>query len=179
MFATECRIAFFKGKSLTSRLIGWFNWGPYSHVAWWRGEGEMVEAWQGVGVAETNIVDGLHTAGTVVDLYHIADLTDEEAEVIDDFHVSQIGKKYDLVGCLHFLLRRPPHIRDQDRWFCSELVATACASAGRPLLERVPPWKISPSMLSYSPLLTFDRTIVATNHYFPSIEEIKHEPRTA
>jgi uncharacterized protein YycO len=176
MRATECRLAFFKGKSLTSRLIGWFNWGPYSHVAWYRGEGELVEAWQGVGVAESNIAGGLHTSGTQVDLFRIVALTDEEAEVMDDFCVRQIGKKYDLFGCLHFISRRPPYIADQDRWFCSELVATAAAAAGRPLLERVPPWKVSPSMLSYSPLLTFDRTIVVPTHRFPSIEEIRHAP---
>jgi hypothetical protein len=46
--------------------------------------------------------------------------------------------------------------------FCSELVSTIYDRAGLPLLSRIPPYKVHPTLLSYSPRLTLLASNVLT-----------------
>lgn len=52
---------------------------------------------------------------------------------IIDVAMSQVGKPYDYRGALGFGLHRD--WTNTDKWFCSELVAWACAQVGRPLIR--------------------------------------------
>ena len=46
------------------------------------------------------------------------------------------------------------------KFFCSELVARGLKHIGKLLLERIPTWKISPTMCNYSNLIEFRKTII-------------------
>jgi uncharacterized protein YycO len=92
-----------------------------------------------------------HKEKTVVEVYEIVGLTDEQRARIETFLVAQIGKPYDYLAILGFMFRKP--LQKPSRWFCSELVFAACQAAGIKLLARIPPWKVSPDLLAISPLL--------------------------
>ena len=160
-------IALFHGVSLTSRLIRWFNWGVYSHAAWCREDGGSYEAWRGIsrGDRQAKVRFGTlganHTPGTRIDLFDVSGLTTINKIVIERFLHSQLGKPYDWMGIVHFVTRRPEYPSGQEKWFCSELVAAACAHGGVPLFRELPAYKISPSMLACSPLLQYRRTCFA------------------
>jgi len=152
-------IALYRGKSLLSRTIRFFNWSPYSHAAWIDTvENCVIEAWKG-RVRKTPDLSRQHSRGTEVDVFIVSGVTEEQSAAIAAFMRSQVGKRYDYRGVFHFLTRRPERPRDQERWFCSELVCAAYASAGVHLLARIPAWKVYPGMLAYSPLLQLVSTI--------------------
>ena len=92
------------------------------------------------------------TKNGVVDLFDV-DLTQGELDGLRGFLMRQIGKPYDTRGVLHFVTRRPERWQDQEKWFCSELIHAGFVYIRKPLLVRIPAWKVYPGMLTYSPLL--------------------------
>jgi hypothetical protein len=153
-------IALYKGISSLSRVIRWANRAIYSHAAWIDPEsGACYEAWTHGGVRKVPSFSSAHTPGTQLDIF-ATPATREQSLTIRRFLEWQIGKPYDWRGILHFVTRRPEYPRDQDRWFCSELVFAAYRSAGVPLLARVDAFTVSPGMLSWSPLLVHVRSAV-------------------
>ena len=52
------------------------------------------------------------------------DIAELDETVDYEWVVSQVGKKYDWVGLLSTVLRTPI-LASNDKWFCSELIATA------------------------------------------------------
>ncbi|MDD2657582.1 MAG: hypothetical protein PHD04_02890 [Candidatus Pacebacteria bacterium] len=139
-------ILLYKGTSLLSRTIEWFNWGDYSHAAF-RNEktGEVIEAWAGgVRLVKNEWIQ--HNNDTHIDYFDFIDpLTDYEAHVIWQALCKEVGKKYDYFGILHFLTRRGGD--DRRKWFCSELVFSK-VNPVRTLLNNVPDYKVYPSMLA-------------------------------
>lgn len=151
-------IALYHGKSMVSRAIRLLNWSDYSHAAWVDPvTGHVWESW-GKGVTCSQDLGSAHLAGTKVDLFHVSATREQRLRILD-FMTAQIGKKYDYRGVFHFITRRPAQARDQDRWFCSELVFEAFRAAGIHLLCRIPAWKVYPGLLAYSPLLAHARTV--------------------
>lgn len=144
-------IAAYKGTSSRSKITRFVNWSDYSHISWVDPHGWEIEAMSG-GVRMRSTAHSDHTPGTEVEIYDV-ELTAEELDGIREFLINQIGKRYDYLGLLHFVTRRPEYAHDQDRWFCSELVFAAFAAVGKPLLCRIPAYKVYPGMLIYSPLL--------------------------
>lgn len=152
-------IALYKGISLLSRLIRWYSRSEYSHAAWIDPDtGACYEAWTN-GVRMVPSFESCHTPGTHVDIF-ATPANREQSLAIRRFHQQLVGKAYDWHGIFHFVTRRPEHARDQDRWFCSELVVAAYRAAGVPLLARVEPYKVYPSMLAWSPLLVHVRSAI-------------------
>jgi len=146
-------IAGFKGVSWMSRMIRGFNWGDYSHVAWLDDNTmECIEAWIPGGVRLVKSVNEQHTPGTQVDFF-ITQTTPEQEKQVRAFLEAQVGKAYDYLGILNFVTRRPAGESGVEKWFCSELIMAAYQSIGVNLLERIPAWKVSPSMLITSPCL--------------------------
>jgi hypothetical protein len=142
-------IALYQGVSFISRVIRWRDWSDFSHAAWQSPrDGSVIEAWTG-GVRHVASLDTLHTPGTRVLLLE-PQLDSEEVASLERFLMSQVGKPYDYRSVWHFICRRPPHPADQDRWFCSELLFAGFQMIGRPLLLRVPRWKVTPGMLALS-----------------------------
>lgn len=152
-------IALYKNSSLVSRAIRFFTWSEYSHASYVRDDGSIeVESWQRGGVQMHGRPGEAHP-GATIDFFHVA-VTPEQTRQVEEFLFSQVGKAYDFHGVAHFVSRHAPHARDQERWFCSELVFASYAAAGIELLSRIPAWKVSPALLSCSPLLEF----VGTHH---------------
>jgi uncharacterized protein YycO len=149
-------ILLYKGKSFVSKLIKWQTFGPYSHAAWWLRDGTVIEAWHKGGVTHNDSPATLHTPGTEIDVFSIPGIDDF---AVEQFLISQVGRKYDFAPVLRGFIFRVK--RDNpDKWFCSELVHAACDAAGTQLLHRVPDWKIPPTLLSYSPLLVPEGTLI-------------------
>ena len=86
-----------------------------------------------------------------VDNFHINLTREQEVELVA-FLDAQLGKKYDYLSVIGFVLYTEDRSKS-NRWFCSELVFAALRKVGVELLTRVPAWKVSPAMLSYSPII--------------------------
>ncbi|MBL4781776.1 MAG: hypothetical protein JKX92_05995 [Porticoccaceae bacterium] len=144
------KIAQYKGKSLTSRLIKFITRGQYSHTSIILGSGRIVEAWQGsnsVRVIRT-LSDG-HKPGTPVDIYSVR-MSSEQERLFTEYVEAQIGKKYDYWGIVGFLLRRD--LQRSENSFCSEIFAAGCEFAKVGLLNNLLPSQTSPSMITRSPI---------------------------
>lgn len=139
------QVLLFRGRGLISTLIRWQTRGYYSHAAIRVSENECIEAWQGAGVRMKRITDW---AG--IDIFDV-DATPRQKIIAANYAAQQIGKGYDYLGVLRFVSRRQRN--NPERFFCSELVAAAFEHAGSFLL-RAEPWRISPSGLATSPLLS-------------------------
>jgi len=169
-------IALYKGISFTSRIIKIRTWSEYSHASWtdddesifraWKEgfepDSSVIESWHIGGVRYNFSINIGHTPGTVIDLFSI-DLTPSEREGLREFLLNQVGKKYDFKGCLNFITRRKESPAGQKRWFCSELVFAGFVHIRKPLLLRIPAWKVYPGLLAYSPLLRKQGTIITQN----------------
>jgi hypothetical protein len=160
MFATRLQVAAYIGKSMVSRAIQWFTragWQGPSHVAIRDSQsGRVWEAWEGAGVRVLSHLGEGHTPGTRVDLFNWI-LSDADVERVLAFCDGECGKKYDLLGILGFVTKRP---RDNgNRWFCSELVVAASQLTKNPLLERTCPRNVAPVHVCWSPVLWFQQSV--------------------
>lgn len=156
-------IGLYKGQSARSRLIKFRTWCDYSHASWIDDADMSVhEAWTPGGVRHNRNTNIGHTPGTVIDLFSVKGLTVGEQDGLREFYSSQRGKPYDWRGVLMFVSRRDPanESAEQEKWFCSELVFAGFLYIKRPLLARIPAYKVYPGMLAYSPLLISAGSIV-------------------
>jgi hypothetical protein len=64
-------------------------------------------------------------------------------------HEIRIG----IISGIAGFLFRAPWLQRENRVFCSELVFSRCLSNGVALLKRIPAFKVSPSLLTLSPVL--------------------------
>jgi len=144
----------YRGTSITSRLIRWFTWSQYGHVAIYRRDrpagNQIVESWR-KGVVTTWAWNDNHTPGTPVELYAYRD--QPEPAMVDNANTwldKQVGKKYDLRGIIRFVARCKSHI--DNRWFCSELAQAYAIECGCPVVRKEP-YKVAPCDFVESPLL--------------------------
>jgi uncharacterized protein YycO len=145
----QLELCYYHGKSMISRAIECFTWGEISHVAIRDPNENCVwEAWQEGGVSKVPSISTNHKAGTRVDIYKV-DVTPQQYRNITLFLDAQVGKKYDFCGVASFVLRY--NVGKDGAWFCSELALGSFQQAGVSLL-RCPPFKASPTVLSYSPI---------------------------
>ena len=158
--------AFYRGTSLVSKLIRFFTRGPYSHVAIQTDDGRIFEAWH--SPAKVRVIYDFgegHEPGTRVDLFELTMSFPEKAVA----HLEHsVGRRYDFKGVLGFLTKRTSD--DRRACFCSELATEVSIIGGRPALDRVKPFKVSPTMLSMSPLFEYKGSIT-TKKYVPKKKE--------
>jgi len=152
---SSVKILQFQGVSLISRLIRFQTRSKYSHTALLTSDNTVIEAWHKGGVQEVASISTLHTPGTKVDVFEFTWKVDKE--LIEEFARKQVGCKYDFLAILRFLSRRP--YTENDRWFCSELIASAAEYAGYPLI-RLPSYEVSPRDIAGSAKLRYVETIV-------------------
>lgn len=158
-------IALYRGRGVISRLIQAQTAGPYSHAAWLCADGRVIEAHAGVGVV-VSPTPFTRNGGSVLDLYAVNGLTARAAEAVESWMLERVGRGYDYVAIARFLSRI--NRNNEERWFCSELVAEGLEAVGRPVLRREP-WRISPTAMSWSmeitPMAT-DLTAGVWSHYW-------------
>ena len=141
-------IAQFNGKSFVSRRIKFFTWGNVSHSAFLIDKEFIAEAWHKGGVQINHITKCNHKPGTKVKVYTILPEFDE-----DELHheiISHIGKEYDYAALWGFLVRKER--QNKDKLFCSEYVME-CLKAVGVHLQNAPAYKVSPTILGWSPSL--------------------------
>ena len=134
---------------MVSKLIRWQTNGVYSHAALQLPSGEIIQAWH--NPAKVRIRPTLKDWSNV-EAFQVDGMTADQWDKAIAWSKAQIGKGYDFGGVFRFVTRwRKPQ---DEKWFCSELVFQALLEAGVPLLERVTSSQVSPTVLSFSPLLT-------------------------
>jgi hypothetical protein len=169
-------ICLYKGTSLVSKLIKFRTWSDYSHVSFVAGEnlsGPEYEAWHIGGVQRVNSFALNHKPGTRVDLFDIK-LTPGENEGLLEFYESQLGKKYDFRAIGGFVLRL--NVQDKDALFCAEYTISGFEKIKKPLLARIPAYKVPPGYIPLSPLLDYCGTIFSPTHATPDLRPAVSEP---
>lgn len=154
------QIALYRPTTIIDRLVCFFTRGDYSHSSTIMKDGSVIQSKMGTGVNHVPYLGYGESKGTVIDIFDVY-LTTEQERLLTEFLQKQIGKKYDLLMVLGFVLYATRKGRAAyGKWFCSELMAAAFEKAGFPLLQRVEPWKISPYALSWSERIHFNKTII-------------------
>lgn len=143
MSARTVRIVFSRRRNLGSVLLRTFLWSAWSHCAIVDGD-HVIEAAAPHGVLRRPLVEMLAQASK----FEIIDVPARSALAVIAAARAQVGKRYDWSGALGIAARR--RWQDEDRWFCSELIAWAFARGGSPLV-RIENWRITPRDL-YLPL---------------------------
>jgi len=163
------RILQYEGISATSRMIRWLTWSSVSHTAWEMDDGRVVEAWQRGGVRVLDSFAQDHTPGTVVRAYRMPNVSHFQLDLAERYLLDQVGKPYHFNGVFRFLSRRdqqrydPATFRigswEPDHWFCSCMVFAGMMHGGSRMLERVPPWRVSPGLFNLSPKMVLDEVL--------------------
>ncbi|HJW26438.1 MAG TPA: YiiX/YebB-like N1pC/P60 family cysteine hydrolase [Rhodocyclaceae bacterium] len=139
------RVLFCTSRLPGAALIRAVTWSAWSHVALVDGDQVIEAVWPAVRVAPLAEVIASHSD------HVIADLPCHSPEDVIKAARSQVGKPYDLTALAGLLAHRD--WQENDRWFCSELVAWAFSQGGSPLfrpeaMHRITPqhlWMLSPS----------------------------------
>ena len=144
------------GLSLVSWGIQTATWGPISHTALIKENGNVIESWHKGGVLLNNTPWELHTRKTKIGIF---ELTYDGTEVWEKA-LAEVGKKYDFKALMGFIpALRYFHKNDPKRWFCSELVSYACRLKGQRgtalFNSTLPHHKVDPTRLCSSPNLEF------------------------
>ena len=131
-------------RHISSKAIQFFTWSWASHVDFVLPDGKLFGALatqDGGGVR-------LHDAEnyTRIERFQV-----DAPESIIDIAMTQEGKPYDWAGIFGLVLRER-NWEDDDKWFCSELVAWSFKQGGFPLLNETSN-RITPRDLLISPLL--------------------------
>jgi uncharacterized protein YycO len=144
------KIALFRPIDWIDKTICFFSRGNYSHVAFLLEDGSVIEAKPFKGVRKIPNLFFERSPKQIIELY-TAHLTDEEELIIKNFLHKQIGKSYDYMSVLGFIINKSEKGRKKTkRWLCSELVFCAFKKVNIKLLERIDQWAVTPVLVSYS-----------------------------
>lgn len=173
---STAKVLQYSGKSLISRMIRWQTRSKYSHSAIVVNN-RLYESLEGVGVKPgraINFEDISKHNDYSLDVFYVP-CCQRELDIMEEFLVRQVGKKYDYTMVVRFETRQQAPtpkqngavkkvknklglVRDQsNRWFCSELVYAAFLKVGKELLRETEPWEVSPGLLGRSPYLLTDQ----------------------
>lgn len=141
------KLRFITAAGPISWIIRKFTWDNYSHVDFVLPEGYLGARDLGVKIRPLNYIK------PTKQLFAVVKCNDEISEKVIAFATSQIGKPYDFISLLGFMLRMDLGSRDDKRFFCSELVAQSFEAAGYPLVDRMKVDRITPRDLLISPLV--------------------------
>jgi uncharacterized protein YycO len=125
-------------------FIRWLTGSQWSHCALVMGDIAVEATWPRVRKVPVQQIMNEHTKSLMIDI----PCKDDAAAFYKA--LSQVGKPYDLTALFGWLSGRD--WQEEDKWFCSELVAWAFDQAGSPLfrdgvLSRVTPqnlWMVRP-----------------------------------
>jgi hypothetical protein len=132
MFPVDCvEVDLFGGAGISSSAIEWFGGGRFSHAAIRWNERELLDARydsltglaKGVRVRPIDV----EAATAVRHVRFRMAATAEQVHAFRYFAASQIGKPYDSPGIFAFAFGRD--WRQDESWFCSELVSAALETA--------------------------------------------------
>lgn len=136
-------VQFSQGKGILAKAIQIHTWSWTTHVGLVMPDGSILSSDFPRGVHVRPFHPGDYKR---VERYEVPHADGKVLEAA----LSQIGKPYDFMGALGIGLNRRWH--DENKWFCSELVAWAFMQANTPLLGGNPA-RITPRDLLLSPYL--------------------------
>lgn len=142
------KVLLFRGQGAISKMIKWQTNGNYSHAAIQLPSGAIIEAWH--KPAKVRLRTPLKDWSNV-EAYDVEGMTLAQWEKAIQWADQQIGKPYDFGGVFRFVTRWRK--QQDEKWFCSELVFQAVLEGGVKLLDRITCSQVSPTVLSFSPLL--------------------------
>ncbi len=134
------RIAFYQARfgNWLDTLISWWTRGPFSHAEIVFSDGKSFSSSiRDKGVRTITIKDETHW--TFFELH----LSTEAEQKIRVFCEGELGKEYDLLGTLGFIL--PTFRPEKKKWFCSEFVVASLQQCG--MLHWIKAGKINPNKL--------------------------------
>ena len=131
-------------KHISSKAIQFFTWSWASHVDFVLPDGKLFGALATQDGGGVRLHDALNY--TQIERFQV-----DAPESIIDITMTQAGKPYDWSGIFGLVLRER-NWEDDDKWFCSELVAWSFKQGGFPLLNETTS-RITPRDLLISPLL--------------------------
>lgn len=167
------RILQYEGVSRLSQCTRFFTWNRTTHTAIEFDDGRVCEAWKSREDDGVRIVESLHaqhTPGTLVKAYTIPQLSRLQQDIFMAWLMGQVGKPYAFWGgILRFVTRRDPQPYDPQtfqiedynpkNWFCSCLAFAGLMHVKFNLLDRIPPWRVSPGHINLSPHLKLDEIL--------------------
>ena len=130
------QVLFCTSKLPGAAIIRAVTWSKWSHVALIDGDNAIEAAWPRVRVRPLADVLADHPN------YTIADIPCEDPNAVLNAARSQIGKPYDLTALLGLWLHRD--WQEDNKWFCSELLAWAFTQAREPLFRTDAVKRITP-----------------------------------
>lgn len=134
-------------KGFASAAIRYLTYSDFSHVDLVLPRGSLLGARMDGGVAIRKPDYGAFTSKARFACHPGAAV---ERKVYEFAH-SQVGKPYDHLGICNLFLQR--NWKEEDSWFCSELIAAAFEHAEYPLLNVPNSDRVTPRDLTLSPLL--------------------------
>ena len=153
------KIAFYKGDNILDDLVIFFSRGGYSHCCVVLNDGSIIEAKPFTSVRWCKSMTEKLECNSKIDIFEVV-TNSEQDKIIEDFLKKQLGKKYDYLSVIGFVLYDTNEGRKKyGKWFCSELVFAAFQKAGIDLLKRIDAWKVSPTILSYNNVMTLSDSI--------------------
>ena len=163
------RILQYEGLSRLSRWTRFFTWNRTTHTAIELDDGSVCEAWKD-GVRFVESLHAQHTPGTIVKAYTLPELSVMQREDLAFWLRQQDGKPYAFWGGItRFVTRRDPqpydpqtfqiNQYDPENWFCSCLIFSGLMRVKFNLLDRIPPWRVSPGHINLSPRLRLDEVL--------------------
>jgi uncharacterized protein YycO len=164
------RIGLYKGHSLLNKLVRFFSRGEYNHAALIFDDDSCIEADPFKGVYfHKKYYDDIDQKNYIIKIYEIKQ-TPKQSKTIESFAKDQVGKKYDFRAFLGFLFYTTKETRkERGKWTCSELVFASFQKAHINLLNQVSAWKVSPSMIGFSPKLILQETSIISNEKIKKI----------
>lgn len=123
-------IRFVTADDFISRGIRYVTHSPWSHVEFVTPDGlHALGAMHDGGVQLRPINHGTYS----LDYRFLLPANDEQTAAIWAYAKAQIGKPYDTTAILGILAHRD--WREEDSWFCSELVSASCEKGGYPIVN--------------------------------------------
>ena len=131
-------IFFSDGDSLSAKFIRFNTWSKYCHVGFYdRKAGTVIDSRiDRKGVREYSL-DKLKEDYPRILFRTLPDVPNNVLEIAR----SQLGKPYDWTALLGIGMHR--NWQEDDRWFCSELVAWSCLQSGKPIINKET-WRVTP-----------------------------------
>ena len=156
-----------QGKSITSKIIKWVQWGDkHTHAFYIKDDifskdPLVIEAWHEPILKGGLVSQGrffrkdLHKPGTKYSIYSI-EVTEKQKIDFELFLQSKLGSKYDFRGILGFALKSKSTQSDM-AYFCSELLFEALQHIGINLLQNTTAEQVDPALFIKSPLLILEK----------------------
>ncbi len=133
-----------------SKAIRFITWSEFSHVEFVTPDNKLLGADASRGVSITKLDGRLSASSSVM----LSSFECEDTSTLWDFANGQVGKDYDWSALWGMLIRR--NWENDNKWFCSELIAAAAKEAGNKLLaDKGRHHRITPRDLLLSPLLQY------------------------